>query len=154
MKLPVDTFKTVISSTPLVSIDFVVSNSAGEILLGERLNRPAQGYWFVPGGRVVKDESLAQAFLRLTEEELGVQVAIDQGRFIGLYEHFYADNFFGENGSTHYIVLCFQFEMDIPLEHLPPQQHGRYQWWDKDRLLEDPAVHQNTKRYFNKEISA
>lgn len=47
-------FATVVRSTPLISIDLIVENAHGEFLLGKRLNRPAQGYWFVPGGRVQK----------------------------------------------------------------------------------------------------
>ncbi len=35
----------------LISLDFIVENGRG-ILLGQRLNRPAQGYWFVPGAGV------------------------------------------------------------------------------------------------------
>lgn len=53
--LPLDTFKTVIESTPLVSIDLIVLNSEGKILLGKRLKHPAQGYWFVPRGRILKE---------------------------------------------------------------------------------------------------
>ncbi|MDF4907686.1 GDP-mannose mannosyl hydrolase, partial [Vibrio parahaemolyticus] len=42
-------FSQVIESTPLVSIDLVIEDESGQVLLGERLNRPAQGFWFVPG---------------------------------------------------------------------------------------------------------
>lgn len=45
-----DTFLGVVASTPLVSIDLVVQSEHGELLLGHRLNRPAQGFWFVRGG--------------------------------------------------------------------------------------------------------
>ena len=61
MFLDKSTFTTVIDSSPLVSIDLVVLDREGNVLLGERLNRPAQGYWFVPGGRITKNESLADA---------------------------------------------------------------------------------------------
>ena len=57
MFLRQEDFATVVRSTPLVSLDFIVENSRGEFLLGKRTNRPAQGYWFVPGGRVQKDET-------------------------------------------------------------------------------------------------
>ena len=68
--LPVDTFKTIIASTPLISIDLIIRNKNGDVLLGKRINRPAQGFWFVPGGRVLKDESFALAFKRLIKVEL------------------------------------------------------------------------------------
>ncbi len=65
------TFKTVVASTPLVSMDLIVRNKRDQVLLGLRTNRPAQGFWFVPGGRICKDETFEQAFVRLTEMELG-----------------------------------------------------------------------------------
>lgn len=55
--LDVTTFETVVASAPLISIDLLVENEQGQYLLGLRKNRPAQGYWFVPGGRVQKNES-------------------------------------------------------------------------------------------------
>ncbi|WP_156484218.1 NUDIX domain-containing protein, partial [Kluyvera intermedia] len=79
MFLSQQAFATVVESTPLISIDLIVENEQGEILLGKRTNRPAQGYWFVPGGRVQKDESLADAFARLTEAELGLSLPITAG---------------------------------------------------------------------------
>lgn len=39
-----ETFKTIVDKTPLISIDLVVKNTAGKVLLGQRLNRPAQGF--------------------------------------------------------------------------------------------------------------
>jgi len=68
--LPAETFRTVVAATPLVSLDLVVQRASGEILLGERLNRSARGYWFVPGGRIRKSEHLDDAFRRLTHDEL------------------------------------------------------------------------------------
>ncbi len=67
-KLPTDLFKLIVAHAPLVSIDLVVRNARGEMLLGLRRNRPAQDYWFAPGGRIGKDERLADAFHRITRE--------------------------------------------------------------------------------------
>jgi colanic acid biosynthesis protein WcaH len=70
--LPLDIFEIVIEAMPLISIDLTVRNSKQEILLGRRLNRPAQGYWFVPGGRILKDETIEDSFNRLLKVELGI----------------------------------------------------------------------------------
>ncbi|MBY6210503.1 GDP-mannose mannosyl hydrolase [Microbulbifer agarilyticus] len=152
-RLPLDTFETVVSSTPLVSIDLLVRNARGEVLLGERLNRPAQGYWFVPGGRIVKDESMARAFARLTKEELGISVPLAQAEFLGPFEHFYRDSFFGAESekavSTHYVVLGYTLTLDLEISELPDQQHGRYRWWGEEQLLSDPAVHKHSKWYLD-----
>ena len=83
------TFQTIIGATPLVSIDLIVKNAKGEVLLGYRTNRPAQGYWFVPGGRVQKNERLDNAFLRLTKAELGVAIQRASATFMGVFEHLF-----------------------------------------------------------------
>ncbi|MDO6805290.1 NUDIX domain-containing protein, partial [Wenyingzhuangia sp. 1_MG-2023] len=80
-----DCFKNIVENTPLISVDFVVRNISGEVLLGQRLNRPAKGFWFVPGGRIIKNETLADAFLRLTKAELGQVFEITSARYLGLY---------------------------------------------------------------------
>ena len=49
-------FLHIVDATPLVSIDLVLRNERDEVLLGQRKNRPAQGIWFVPGGRIRKNE--------------------------------------------------------------------------------------------------
>ena len=119
MFLSREDFATVVRSTPLVSIDLLVENRRGEYLLGRRNNRPAQGFWFVPGGRVQKDETLACAFERLTRAELGQTMTLGQGRFYGVWQHFYGDNFGGEDFSTHYIVLGFRLQVDSQALRLP-----------------------------------
>ena len=81
MFLRQEDFATVVRSTPLVSLDFIVENSRGEFLLGKRTNRPAQGYWFVPGGRVQKDETLEAAFERLAMAGPGSQRTTGGGRW-------------------------------------------------------------------------
>lgn len=83
MFLSQEDFATVVRSTPLISIDLIVENERGEFLLGKRTNRPAQGLWFVPGGRVQKDETLSDAFERLTLAELGLQLPMAAGQFYG-----------------------------------------------------------------------
>jgi len=60
-----ENFSSVIKSTPLISIDLIVRNLKGEVFLGNRVNDPAKDYWFVPGGRIFKDETRAQAFSRI-----------------------------------------------------------------------------------------
>ena len=149
MFLDKDLFATVIESTPLVSIDLVVKNKQGQTLLGQRLNRPAKGFWFVPGGRILKDESLAAAFRRLTHEELGEAFNIEQGRLLGPYDHCYNDNVFGNDFTTHYVAIAYVLLIDHELNHLPVDiQHGTYQWFEIDSLTSNNDVHINTKNYY------
>ena len=147
--LPLDTFKTVISSTPLVSIDLVIQNKRGEVLLGYRTNRPAKGYWFVPGGRIQKNESISAAFKRLTMNELGSEFTLEQAELIGPFEHFYVDNVSGEDFGTHYIALGYRLVVDDILQALPTEQHSQYTWMMVDDLLVDPNVHKHSRWYFD-----
>jgi colanic acid biosynthesis protein WcaH len=146
--LPLDTFKTVIASTPLISIDLIVRNGKQEILLGERLNRPAQGYWFVPGGRVLKNEPLEITFKRLLNDELGIEGHAP--RFKGVYQHFYDDNMAGCDFGTHYVVLAYEINVNYALNQLPKEQHGRYNWFSESKLLQNKNVHEHAKWYFQK----
>lgn len=147
-RLDITTFKTVVASTPLISMDLVVRNASGQVLLGERTNRPAQGYWFVPGGRILKDETFDEAFKRLTYTELGVEFSLSEAQFLGPYEHHYTDNFSKESFSTHYVVLGYEVKLNVSIEALPTEQHQAYQWWAVEALMASDKVHQNTKDYF------
>ena len=148
MFLDKETFRTVVRSAPLVSIDLVVINSQGQVLLGQRTNRPAQGFWFVPGGRILKNEAMAAAFLRLSKAELGLASELGDAEFLGVYEHFYTDNFSGTDFSTHYVVLGYRLVHDLDLNSLPDAQHPSYRWFDVAELLASVQVHDNTKAYF------
>jgi colanic acid biosynthesis protein WcaH len=77
----------VIQRTPLVSIDLVARDSDSRMLLGLRMNEPAKDTWFVPGGRILKDESLDDAFTRITRSELGIECLRSQACFLGLFTH-------------------------------------------------------------------
>ena len=105
--LPAEDFKFIVSSTPLISIDLIVRQPDGRVLLGKRLNKPVQGYWFVPGGRILKNERIDMAFARLTEAELGTRIDINTAEYLGLYEHFYEDSALSDDVSTHYVVNAF-----------------------------------------------
>lgn len=149
MWLPDQVFKTVIQSTPLISIDLVVRNEKNEVLLGKRLNAPAKGFWFVPGGRVKKDETLDSAFIRLLREELDseFEIAREQANFLGVFEHFYEDNFYEEDFTTHYIVMGYEIKISQSLiEKL--SQHSDFKWINMSEIISDESIHQYTKNYF------
>ncbi|RKP59128.1 GDP-mannose mannosyl hydrolase [Pararobbsia silviterrae] len=150
-KLAADDFLSVVDHTPLIAIDLIVSDAQGRFLLGRRVNRPAQGAWFVPGGRIRKDESLDDAFARLAREELGIAtLGRDDAHLLGVYEHFYEDNFRGAPGiSTHYVVLGYRMRAALHLQRLPNEQHAEYRWASAREIVADPSVHANSRAYFD-----
>lgn len=150
MWLSNDNFQTIVASTPLFSIDLVIRNPKGEILLGQRLNRPARGSWFVPGGRVLKNESLDTAFQRLCKVELGVSLARKDARLLDLYQHFYQDSVFGDEPDTHYIVAGYLLDIiDTTKLSLPGTQHSRFHWMHPVDMQNTPLVHPHTLAYLD-----
>ena len=138
------TFKIVIDSAPLISIDILVKKG-NKILLGKRINKPAQGYFFSPGGRVKKNETIKQAMHRIAKSELNIELE-SSPEFIGMFEHFYDDSIH-ENVSTHYVNFAYEIEVK-ELESLPTEQHNEYQWFTIDELLNNKQVHKYVKDYF------
>jgi len=150
MKLDRPALIEVVKNTPLVSIDLIVRNTQNEVLLGLRNNEPARNYWFVPGSRICKNEHMTQAFRRLSREELGVELTIQDAQFLGVFEHFYQENFAQKPGiDTHYVVLAYEVKLYKPLHNLPKDQHSHSQWWPVDNLLQAQDVHPYTKAYFS-----
>ena len=140
-------FKCVIKYAPLVSIDLIVKNRDGKVLLGRRKNRPAKDFLFVPGGRILKGETIVEAFKRITLTELGREVSFSVAEFMGVFEHFYEDSFFGIDITTHYVVLAYKL-MDLDNLKLSDSQHTEYIWLSTKEILGREDVHQYTKAYF------
>jgi len=139
----------VVKNAPLASIDLIVKNNRNETLLGLRKNEPAKDYWFVPGGRILKNERLARAFERITEEELGIKIDYKKAKFLGVFEHFYPNNFTQKEGfTTHYVALGYQINISENTLQLPKMQHHEYKWLSKDSIERDEKVHPYTKAYF------
>jgi colanic acid biosynthesis protein WcaH len=143
-------FQNVIMHTPLISLDLIVLGEDGNALLGKRLNQPAKGFWFVPGGRVLKNESIANAFRRLTLNELGIELELSKAELLGPYDHFYNESVFDDKIKTHYVAIAYIIKLtNRQLSRLPlNEQHSEYSWFKLGELLNSPAVHKHTKWYF------
>ena len=137
-------FKTVVDSTPLISIDILIKKG-NKILLGKRINKPAQGYFFSIGGRINKNESIYNAMARVALNELNIDFK-STPEFIGVFEHFYDDSIY-ENVSTHYVNLAYEYEVE-EIPNLPTEQYSEHQWFSVEELLNSDHVHLYVKDYF------
>jgi colanic acid biosynthesis protein WcaH len=147
-------FIALIQNAPLVSIDLIIRNPQGHILLGKRKNNPAIGYYFVPGGRIYKNESIAHALARIIGNELRLTVEdFDEIKQTRVYEHFYKNenNYDIKGVDTHYIIIAHSLkikdEQKICVE-LEDNQHSAYLWMSTNALMKNELVHPNTKLYF------
>jgi colanic acid biosynthesis protein WcaH len=149
MKLALPQFRCVVRDTVLVSLDLLVINDRAEVLVGERRNPPAQGYLFVPGGRILKGEDLASALNRISKSEIGVELNKQDAALYGIYDHVYPDNAFGEAGlNTHYVVIACLFRVGAFVPRGHDNQHEEMRMLRIEELLDHPKVHPYTRNYF------
>jgi colanic acid biosynthesis protein WcaH len=142
---------TVIRLAPLVAIDLIIRNARDDVLLGLRNNEPAKDCYFVPGGMVLKDERLADAFARLVKKETNAAANFEDTRLMGVFEHFYDTNRSGDGGyGTHYVVLGYEFKWAAAAAPEADDQHSELRWWPVAELMRSDRVHDNTKAYFHR----
>jgi colanic acid biosynthesis protein WcaH len=144
-----DAFAHIVRHTPLVAVDIIIRDPAQHVLVGRRMNEPAKGQYFVPGGVIRKNEAIQAAFGRVLKAETGLQASIDKAKFVGVFEHFYETNRFGDpEYGTHYVTLAYELKLEgRPLIRLD-DQHSDVRWiLDVDIPLA-PDVHPNAKAYF------
>jgi colanic acid biosynthesis protein WcaH len=144
-----DELRGIVRLAPLVAIDLVIRNSRNEALLGLRNNEPAKGFYFVPGGMILKGERLAGAFARILKNETNLSGRIEDARLVGAFEHFYDNNRFGDpDYDTHYVVIGYELKLADTAALKMDAQHSELRWWTQSKLLDSPQVHDNAKAYF------
>ena len=108
--IPEKEYAQILEVLPILCVDIAVRNSKGEYLLVKRGNEPLKGEWWVPGGRVLKGETLEQAAIRKIEEEAGIKV--DSVKPMGYYEDTAHTNRFGSCVPLHSVSVVFSVEVD------------------------------------------
>jgi colanic acid biosynthesis protein WcaH len=140
---------TVVRLAPLVAIDFIIRNPRHDVLLGLRNNEPAKGSYFVPGGIILKNERMADAFARILKRETNFDARLGDARLVGAYEHFYDANRFDDPAfGTHYVTLGYELPIGDTAMLQADVQHGELRWWAERDLMASDRVHDNTKAYF------
>lgn len=147
-----DVFSIACLALPLVSIDLMItrpSDQGRELLLGLRYNRPAQGWWFTPGGRIRKNEAFGDALRRVAQKEIGLNLDwLNRAQLLGVWDHFYPDSAFDPGISTHYVNLphALHLTVDEAQELRPPsgqgQQHQAWMWIAVEQACIDERVHE------------
>ncbi len=146
-----DLFSTACAALPLVSVDLMVTRpceQGRELLLGLRNNRPAQGWWFTPGGRIRKNEALTSAMWRVAQDEIGLNPEwLGRAKLLGAWDHFYADSAFDPDISTHYVNQPHAVHLSTAEAHtlkLPignGSQHLEWRWMPITEAQNDERVH-------------
>jgi GDP-mannose mannosyl hydrolase len=146
---PEDEFAHVVRLAPLVSIDLIIRDNEQKVLVALRTNEPAKGVYFVPGGCILKNESIEAAFNRILKAETACTTKLADAKFLGVFQHFYPTNRFGlSNTGTHYVVLAYEVRFNERPKVILDNQHSGYKWLDEFELKVRSDVHENTKAYF------
>ena len=119
-------YKKILDRVPICCVDIIIKGHKG-VLLVKRKNKPFSNTWWVPGGRVYKNEKLQDAAIRKVLEETGLNIKISNK--VGVYETMSDENIFEDMKSgTHTINIVFFAELlnnkNINLDNA----HLEYKW--------------------------
>ncbi len=154
-KLHLQDFIQVVRNAPLVAIDLIIENEDGEILLGYRKNNPAKNTWFVPGGRIFKNENFKTALVRIVKDEIGVENLTCDYKICNVSDHMYDTCFLDDDPyhtKTHYIVISVRIHISRASVLLDNGlvQHTDMMWMRVSDILARNDVHRYTKNYFTR----
>ncbi len=152
-KLSEEKWRSCVNSIPIFGIDMIIFSRENGVLMGKRINNPAKNKFFVPGGRVYKNEKMQDAFNRILINETGLTFPFKETTSLGLYEHFYnVTNWSKIDCSTHYIIEARLIEVEsenIRLKINFDEQHSNHEWISlEDHNSKD--IHYYSEMYINK----
>ena len=138
--IPLELYKQIHASLPIPCVDAVILNTNKEVLLCHRLNKPAQGTWWFPGGRVLKGETMEDAIVRKVKQETNLDV--DIVKQLGTDQTMFPDGPFG--GPTHTINTVFLVTIKDHTDIHPDIQSDQIQWFT--------TIPENSPEYIKKYI--
>jgi ADP-ribose pyrophosphatase YjhB (NUDIX family) len=107
-----------------------VAVSDDQILMVRRGHPPGRGSWSVPGGRVERGETLAEAVVRELVEETGLEAVCEQ--LVGWVERIDAD--------SHYVVFDFRVTIVAGLDPTAGSDAAEAAWVPLSQVAELPLA--------------
>ena len=104
--IPEGLYSEIHRTTPVACVDVAVVRG-GKVLLVRREREPARGEWWLPGGRIRRDESVDKAASRLLLGEAGLRLR--KWSMLGAGEMWFQTDPFGHGLGTHslsVVILC------------------------------------------------
>jgi colanic acid biosynthesis protein WcaH len=117
-------YNQILENIPIACVDVAIV-AQGSVLLVRRKDAPAQGQWWVPGGRVLKGEMMKATAYRKAKDEVGIACHI--GSIIHTAETIFPD---GPQGiAVHSINSCFfAYPVQPDFSPLLDSHHQEYRW--------------------------
>lgn len=111
---------------PIIAVGVLVFNSNGLVLLGERIEAFGRGTIGLPGGKVNKNETFAEAAVRETGEEAGI---LESDLVMGEYISVSYENIMGYDGLTVGVKAFTNGEPNNGNDEI-----GNWAWYSLDSL--------------------
>jgi len=124
-EMPLEQYKEFHRLMPILCVDVVLVQNNSFLLL-KRKNAPVRGEWWFPGGRVLRDELLADAAKRKIREETGLES--EEPIMLEVDETLFPDGPFG--WSTHTVNIVFRANT-VKGEVKIDNQSEEFQWFEK-----------------------
>ena len=107
-----------------------VAVDGDRLLMVRRGRGPGQGHWSIPGGRVARGETLAEAVVREVGEETGLEGLCEE--LIGWVEHIDEDH--------HFVILDFRLQVLGAAPPVAGDDAAEAAWVLLDEVADLPVV--------------
>lgn len=126
-----DLYQKIVQVMPIPSIDLIVVDDQGRVLLAKRTNEPERGHWWFPGGRVHFLETRLQASIRKLKEECGLEAEqiVEIGTYDVIVER--SDN----AAKLHGITTLFHARVGNTKQYTLDSQNSEADWRLPDEWL-------------------
>ena len=118
-------FNSFIDYMPLVCVDVVIIHN-NKCLLLKRKNWPAKNQYWLPGGRILKNESIKEATIRKVKEETNLNTVYRS--FLTVEETFFQN----DQLTKHTINLTNLVVATTDTGFRLDNQHSNFKWLEKD----------------------
>ncbi len=121
--IPQELWRLILATMPIACVDIIIHKKIKRktwVLLGYRKIYPYTNCWALPGGRIIKNESLREAANRQLTE-IGLSMT-DSFRLVGVYPV----NFKRRSD----VSICVSTRSSLSQEPQPTKELVRYKWRD------------------------
>lgn len=118
-------YEKIVEVMPVSCVDLIIVHK-DSFLLGKRINSPAKGKWWVPGGRILKGESLEHAARRKCIEETGLKIKTMKNL---LTKEWIFPQESSSKTDNHVICTVFKIEVNSVVSLKKDSQHEEVRWF-------------------------
>ena len=145
--IPQNLYEQILKVLPIPAVDLIVENEQGKLLLVRRVNEPAKGQWWFPGGRVHFMEAREDAAKRKLMEECGLKAekVIEAGTFDVIVERSDVVSV-----KLHGITTLFHVQVGSQVDFVLDEQNSEADWRLPEEWLQldlHPFVHNSLLVY-------